>query len=80
MIKTIREEVISFLFKIRIKEREDAEIVVLRPRTERMNFIHQGSDSAPEEEKHSPRKTDKVGRNDTCSCGSGKKYKNCCGR
>ena len=80
MIKTIREEVTSFLFKIRIKEREDAEIVAPRPRTERMNFIHQGSDSAPEEEKHSPRKTDKVGRNDTCSCGSGKKYKNCCGR
>jgi len=22
----------------------------------------------------------KVGRNDTCPCGSGKKYKNCCGR
>jgi len=22
----------------------------------------------------------KIGRNDPCSCGSGKKYKNCCGR
>ena len=26
------------------------------------------------------RSTPKVGRNDPCSCGSGKKYKNCCGR
>lgn len=26
------------------------------------------------------RKTAKVGRNDPCPCGSGKKYKNCCGR
>lgn len=25
-------------------------------------------------------KTKKVGRNDLCPCGSGKKYKNCCGR
>ena len=26
------------------------------------------------------RKNEKVGRNDPCPCGSGKKYKNCCGR
>ena len=24
--------------------------------------------------------TDKVGRNDACTCGSGKKYKKCCGK
>ncbi|MBR5741927.1 MAG: SEC-C domain-containing protein, partial [Firmicutes bacterium] len=31
---------------------------------------------------HTPvvRKDVKVGRNDPCPCGSGKKYKNCCGR
>jgi len=27
-----------------------------------------------------PRKVDKVGRNDLCPCGSGKKYKQCCGK
>ena len=27
-----------------------------------------------------PKITQKVGRNDPCPCGSGKKYKNCCGR
>ncbi|MGN1107677.1 MAG: SEC-C metal-binding domain-containing protein, partial [Huintestinicola sp.] len=26
------------------------------------------------------RRVKKVGRNDPCPCGSGKKYKNCCGR
>jgi len=26
-----------------------------------------------------PRKVEKIGRNDPCSCGSGKKYKKCCG-
>ncbi len=31
--------------------------------------------------KKEPAKNDnKVGRNDVCPCGSGKKYKNCCGR
>ena len=30
--------------------------------------------------KSAPKRVLKVGRNDTCPCGSGKKYKNCCGR
>ncbi len=30
--------------------------------------------------KQQPRKVKKIGRNDPCPCGSGKKYKNCCGR
>ena len=34
-----------------------------------------------EAEKKGPVRTGvKVGRNDPCPCGSGKKYKNCCGR
>ena len=30
--------------------------------------------------KKQPRKVKKIGRNDPCPCGSGKKYKQCCGR
>jgi len=33
-----------------------------------------------EKAKHVPKKVTKVGRNDLCPCGSGKKYKNCCGK
>ena len=33
-----------------------------------------------EKAKHVPKKVTKVGRNDLCTCGSGKKYKNCCGK
>jgi len=44
-----------------------------------------GRGSAPDEGEQAPRlepvrKGDKVGRNDPCPCGSGKKYKKCCGR
>ena len=31
-------------------------------------------------EKSSPKRVNKVGRNDECPCGSGKKYKQCCGK
>ncbi|MBV5335773.1 YchJ family protein [bacterium] len=30
--------------------------------------------------KHPPRHVEKIGRNDACPCGSGKKYKKCCGK
>ena len=29
---------------------------------------------------HTPKKSEKIKRNDPCPCGSGKKYKNCCGK
>ena len=32
------------------------------------------------EVKKSPKRVNKIGRNDPCPCGSGKKYKNCCGK
>ncbi|KAF0191220.1 MAG: yecAH [Gammaproteobacteria bacterium] len=35
--------------------------------------------SAPGAETHEPVRSEKIGRNDPCPCGSGKKYKKCCG-
>ncbi len=51
-----------------------------------VHYVHAGSSSAtsstaPEKPKKKPVvKVKKIGRNDPCPCGSGKKYKNCCGR
>ncbi|MDR0339929.1 MAG: SEC-C domain-containing protein [Desulfovibrio sp.] len=42
-----------------------------------MNYS--GSGSAPNKKAPDRRETPKVGRNDECPCGSGKKYKKCCG-
>lgn len=44
--------------------------------------ISHGNESSAAEAKKKPVKADgsKVGRNDPCPCGSGKKYKNCCGK
>ena len=41
-------------------------------------FESDSEDEEPEPEK-SPAKSGKIGRNDPCTCGSGKKFKNCCG-
>jgi len=73
MIGTIKEEVVSYLFKIRIRTPE----VNLRqkPKETRMFYNDGGEEIKPKQ-----RKVVKVGRNDLCPCGSGKKYKKCCGR
>lgn len=78
MLETIKEEVTSFLFKIRIKTREEEEIEMRHHRNERLNYIH--AKPQGEDEKLEPRKSNKTGRNEECPCGSGRKYKNCCGR
>jgi preprotein translocase subunit SecA len=74
MIKTIKEEVISFMFKVKISTPEIKE----RKRVETPVYYNNGGD---EDIKKQPIKNShKVGRNDDCPCGSGRKYKVCCGR
>ena len=70
MIESIREETIRLLFTIQVRPNDEA------PKREQvMKPAEAGSDGPSE-----PRKVkDKVGRNDPCPCGSGKKYKKCCG-
>ena len=48
--------------------------------TERKEVIKPTGTNAGEEVKHKQAVSNKVGRNELCPCGSGKKYKNCCGR
>ncbi len=69
MITTIREEVATFLMHVRI------DIQPIMQKTKPVVMV----DNNPEK---SNAKTNKsvVGRNDSCPCGSGKKYKNCCGK
>ncbi|MCM1525138.1 MAG: preprotein translocase subunit SecA [Ruminococcus sp.] len=71
MIESIREDTVRLLFTIQIKNNQE-------PQRERVAepMETQGDGSYASE----PRRVKKVGRNDPCPCGSGKKYKNCCGR
>ncbi len=72
MIEAIQEDTIKYLFRVRvIKPSEE-------PRQMHENRGENASASAPR--KPIRRKEAKIGRNDPCPCGSGKKYKNCCGQ
>lgn len=73
MVDSIKENTLRTLFRIRITPQERASIVA--PKKEMVLSHGDGGGSAQVK-----RKTPKVGRNDPCPCGSGKKYKRCCGR
>lgn len=71
MAKNVRHETINAMMhvQIEIKEETKPQMVTQAPTSERLI-------------QHGPykRTSPKIGRNDKCPCGSGKKYKNCCGR
>ncbi len=90
MLSQIREESISRLFKIQIKEKEEQKLAQRRqaPLVFNLNLAQAqaagmpaASPSVPGQGVTSPIKREKkIGRNDPCWCGSGKKYKNCHGK
>ncbi len=76
LVLRIKEESLKRLFHVRIQREEDARRV--EPRPARTVNLGRGDASrgGPATQKRSEKK---VGRNDPCPCGSGKKYKKCCG-
>jgi len=81
MIQRFREKTISLLLRVRpIRESEAKEMEARRRQQQRnINYSH-GEGEGDNKPKTVRRKGKKIGRNDPCPCGSGKKYKKCCGR
>ncbi|WP_314117753.1 preprotein translocase subunit SecA [Peptostreptococcus stomatis] len=77
MNKLIREDTVSYLFNIQIEVPVERKAVVDVDSLESTDM--DGVDRNPSKSKPEHME-EKVGRNDPCPCGSGKKYKNCCGR
>jgi protein translocase subunit secA 1 len=77
MNKLIREDTVSYLFNIQIEVPVERKAVVDVDNLESPDM--DGVDRKPS--KSTPEHVEeKIGRNDLCPCGSGKKYKNCCGK
>ena len=74
MIARIREEVVEKIFWVQVAHDDDVELMERKQREQRMVF-----NLVDEEAVKQPAKSSKVGRNDPCPCGSGRKYKKCCG-
>ncbi|MUK65940.1 preprotein translocase subunit SecA [Aliivibrio fischeri] len=93
LLDTLKFDVVSILSKVRVQQQEDvermeeqrrlqAEEAAQRQQLQHQNAENQLDDGEGAEEAHSPmvREERKVGRNEPCPCGSGKKYKQCHGK
>ena len=89
MLENINEDVISFLMRADIPTQDPNAVRESRPqgidkskiREQRQDLLAQSHSDTQQKQVTQPIRVEKkVGRNDPCPCGSGKKYKNCHGR
>ena len=69
-------EVVQKLFRVQLIREEEVERIEQEERKQRIAMSRTGSPPAAKSPQINP---EKIGRNDSCPCGSGKKYKKCCG-
>lgn len=72
MTKHIKEDTVKYLFNITIEEPVERKQII--------DVEHLSSNAIDEPANKTIKKDDAIGRNDDCPCGSGKKYKKCCGK
>ena len=86
MLENIKYDVVTLLAKVQVREEQDMNALQERPRPTQMQFNHPDAPSAtgarPEAAQQKPfiRNQKKIGRNEPCPCGSGKKFKFCHGK
>jgi len=86
MLDSIKHEVISVISRVQVRDPEDVEAVEeQRRQTAEVEYQHEetesldGGEELPSHQQPVTRDGKKVGRNDPCPCGSGKKFKQCHG-
>ncbi|MHB8808762.1 MAG: preprotein translocase subunit SecA [Desulfobulbaceae bacterium] len=83
MIETVKEQIVGTLLRVQVVRDDEVARMEEEQRRKRlemeMNLGAAGVGDGGGERKPAKRAEDKVGRNDPCPCGSGLKYKKCCG-
>ena len=87
MLLDINRQIASFLSRASLPVKQDSDMKEAHQPTSNQKGLRTGRSDSPEAQRTAPREKPqpvhvekKVGRNDPCPCGSGKKYKNCHGR
>ncbi|HFG1892555.1 TPA: preprotein translocase subunit SecA [Vibrio cholerae] len=88
LLESLKSDVITVLSKVRVQQQEEVERMEAQRRAQAEEAArhaqaqHASADDAEQDESNQPMVRDerKVGRNEPCPCGSGKKYKQCHGQ
>ena len=78
LMAVMQQDVVEKVFSVQVQRQQDVE-QIQQPKPQRVVMSHGGESEAPAATP-AKRDTEKVGRNDPCPCGSGKKYKRCHGK
>lgn len=81
MMESIGFETVEYMMRVQVKIDEDVQLKEKERKTkeERRDIFSENREEGGEKRQPIKRSQPKVGRNDPCPCGSGKKYKKCCG-
>jgi preprotein translocase subunit SecA len=83
MMRDLYKDALTMLFRAQVRGIEERRQPATRPvrayKPEASTTAPAGAPAEPAKAAQARRSADKVGRNDPCPCGSGKKYKRCCG-
>lgn len=93
MVQAIKEDTVKFCYSVTVQTTTERKDILGSGEERKDEFVDEGpmmgGEELPEEQQIPERETKqepyrreqpKIGRNEPCPCGSGKKYKNCCGK
>jgi preprotein translocase subunit SecA len=79
LMAVMQQDVVEKVYSVQVQRQQDVE-QIQQPKPQRVVMSHGGETEAAPAAAPTKREADKVGRNDPCPCGSGKKYKRCHGK
>jgi preprotein translocase subunit SecA len=83
LISHIRSEYVNSIFKAEVRDQDEEKLRKAMELFKKLTYKSAQNEAKSDSEARTnsqPLKSNSVGRNDPCPCGSGKKYKKCCGR
>jgi preprotein translocase subunit SecA len=80
MMRVMQQDVIEKVFAVEVRREQDVEQIEQQQQRPQKVVMSHGSETVDQGAAQVKRDGDKVGRNDPCPCGSGKKYKRCHGK
>ena len=81
MIEAVKQQTVNTLFRLQLAEPEEVSQLEEQQRQRQPPIqLRHGDEEEEAERKPRTREGGKIGRNDPCPCGSGRKYKRCCGQ
>jgi preprotein translocase subunit SecA len=80
LMDTIKEQTVKTLFRVRLVHEEDVQKLEQQQQQRQPQFMRMNRGDEQAGERQPAGRGEKIGRNEPCPCGSGKKHKRCCGQ